>query len=161
MKRAVYSEFAINVPLKMLLVHVIPFCVYFTTTENSQFFEIWRSHSSIRLISTVVAWNGAFWESCVFNIKKLHNSRKILEGNTKISIKVALFDLSQMVSRIEKISEYLCQQSMRNIKIILKQKGAHIKFLLLIKKLGSKINISDGTIFEKFVYLKWPNFLPE
>ena len=43
---------------------------------------------------------------------------------------------------------------MRNIKIILKQKGAHIKFLLLIKELGSKINISDGTIFEKFVYLK-------
>ena len=156
MKRALYSEFAIKVPLKMLLFHVIPFFVYFITTKNSQFFEIWRPHSSIGLISTV-----AFWQSCVFKIKKLHNSRKILEGNTKIPIKVALFDLSQMVSRIEKISEYLCQQSMRNIKIILKRKGAHIKFLLLIKKLGSKINISDGTIFDKFVYLKWPNFLPE
>ena len=66
-----------------------------------------------------------------------------------------------MVSRIEKITEYLHQQSMRNIKISLKQKGAHIKFIFLIKKKGSKTNIYDGTIFNKFTYLKWPNFLPE
>ena len=91
MKKAWCSGFAIKFPLKLFLFHVIPFCFYFTTTENSQFLGIWRPHSSIRLISTVAAWNGAFWQSCVLNIKKLDNSRKILEGNTKIPIKVDLF----------------------------------------------------------------------
>ena len=162
MKKAWCSGFVIKFPLKLFLFHVIPFCFYFTTTENSQFFGIWRPHSSIRLISTVAAWNGAFWQSCVFNIKKLDNSRKILEGNTKIPIKVVLFDMLQMVSGTEKISEYLRQQCMRNIKISLKQKGAHIKFFFfLIKTLGSKTNIYDGTIFDKFVCLKWPNFFAE
>ena len=161
MKKAWCSGFVIKFPLKLFLFHVIPFCFYFTTTENSQFFGIWRPHSSIRLISTVAAWNGAFWQSCVFNIKKLDNSRKILEGNTKIPIKVDLFDLFQMVSRIENITEYLRQKIMCNIKISLKQKGAHMKFIFLIKKKGSKTNIYDGTIFNKFTYLKWPNFLPE
>ena len=161
MQKALCSEFVIKFPLKLFLFHLIPFCFYFSTTEKSQFFGIWRLHSSIRLISTVVTWNVVFWQSCVFNIKKLDNSRKILEGNTKIPIKVALFDLFQMVSRTEKISEYFRQQSMRNIKISLKKKGAHIKFIFYINKLGSKANIYDGTIFDKFVYLKWPNFLPE
>ena len=146
MKKPLCSDFVIKFSLKLFFFHVIPFCLYFTTTEKSHFFEIWRPHGSVRLISKVVAWNGAFWQSCVFNIKKLDNSRKILEGNTKIPIKVALFDLLQMVSRIERNSEYLRQQSMRNIKISLKQKGAHIKFIFLVKKLGSKTNIYDGTI---------------
>ena len=43
---------------------------------------------------------------------------------------------------------------MRNIKISLKQKVARIKFIFLIKELGSKTNIYDGTIFDKFIYLK-------
>ena len=43
---------------------------------------------------------------------------------------------------------------MRNIKISLKQKGAHIKFIFLIKELGSKTNVYDGTTFDKFIYLK-------
>ena len=146
--------------LTLFLFQVIPFCLYFTTTEKSQFFEIWRSHSSIRLMSTVVAWNGAFCQSCGFNIKKLDNSRKSLEGNTKIPIKVAVFNLFQMISRIEKITEYLRQQSMRSIKISLKQKGARIKFIFLIKELGNKTNIFDETIFDKFIYLKWLNFPP-
>ena len=154
MQKALCSEFVIKFPLKLFLFHLIPFCFYFTTTEKSQFFGIWRLHSSIRLISTVVTWNVVFWQSCVFNIKKLDNSRKILEENTKIPIKVALLDLFQMVSRIEKISEYLRQQSMHNIKISLKQKGAHIKFIFLIKNLGSKTNIYDRTIFDKFGYSK-------
>ena len=59
-----------------------------------------------------------------------------------------------MISRIAKSTEYLRQQSMRNITISLKQKGAHTYFIFLIKKLGSKTNIYDGTIFDKFVYLK-------
>ena len=129
MKKALCSEFVIKFSLKLFLFLVIPFCLYFITTEKSQFFEIWRPNSSIRLISTVVAWNGAFWQSCVFNIKTLDKSRKILEGNTKIPIKVTLFDLFQMISRIENITEYLRQQSMRNIKISLKQKEARIKFI--------------------------------
>ena len=54
-----------------------------------------------------------------------------------------------MISRIEKITEYLRKQSMRNIKISLKQKRVHIKFIFLIKKLGSKTNTYDGTIFDK------------
>ena len=43
---------------------------------------------------------------------------------------------------------------MRNITISLKKKGAHIKFIFYINKLGSKANIYDGTIFDKFIYLK-------
>ena len=161
MKKALYSEFVIKFPLKLFLFHVIPLCFYFTTTENSQFFDIWRPHSSIRLISTVGAWNGAFWQSCVFSIKKLDNSRKILGGNTKILIKVALFNLFKGISRIVKIVKYLHQQSMSNIKITFKQKGACIKFTFLIKELGSKVNMYDGTTFEELIYLKWLNFHPE
>ena len=111
--------------------------------------------------STVGAWNGAFRQSCVFNIKKLDNSRKILGGNTKILIKVALFILFKGISRIVKITKYLRQQSMRNIKITFKQKGAPIKFTFLIKELGSKANIYDGKTFEELIYLKWLNFYPE
>ena len=161
MKKALCSEFFIRFPLKLFLFHVIPFCFSFTTAENSQFFEIWRPHSSIRLKSTVAEWNGAFWQSCIFKIKKLNNSRKILEGNSKIPIKVALFELLGMILITEKITGYLRQQSMRNIKISLEQKGAHIKFVFLIKELGSKANIYDGTIFDKFIYLTWLNLLPE
>ena len=43
---------------------------------------------------------------------------------------------------------------MRNIKITFKQKGARIKFTFLIKELGSKANIYDGTTFEELIYLK-------
>ena len=43
---------------------------------------------------------------------------------------------------------------MRNIKISLKQKGACIKFIFVIKELGSKANVYDGTTFDKFIYLK-------
>ena len=129
MKKALCSEFVIKFPLKLFLFHVIPFCFDFTTTQKSQFFEFSRPHSSIRLIFTVVAWNSASWQSCVFNIKKLDNSRKVLEGNTKILINVAVFDLFHVISTIEKIIEYLCTQSMRNIKISVKQKGACIKFI--------------------------------
>ena len=161
MKQALCFEIFIKFPLKLFLFHVILFCFYFNTTENSQFFEIWRSHSSIRLISTVVTWNVTFWQSCIFKIKKLDNSRNILEENIKIPIKVAIFDLLQMISRIGKITEYSHQQSMRNIKISLEQKGATIKFTFLIKELGSNTNIFDRTIFDKFIYLKWLNFLPE
>ena len=59
-----------------------------------------------------------------------------------------------MISKIEKITEYMRQRNMRNIKISLKQKGARIKFIFLVKELGSKTNIYDGTIFDKFIYLK-------
>ena len=161
MKKPSCSDFVIKFPLKLFFFHVIPFCLYFTTTEKSQFFEIWRPHGSVRLISKVVAWNGAFWQNRKINIKKLDNSRRILEVTTKILIKVALFDLLQMISKIEKITEYMRQRNMRNIKISLKQKGARIKFIFLVKELGSKTNIYDGTIFDKFIYLKWQNFLPK
>ena len=50
---------------------------------------------------------------------------------------------------------------MRNIKIILKQKEARIKFIFLIKDLGSKANIYDGTTFDELIYLKWFNFHPQ
>ena len=136
MKKPLCSDFVIKFPLKLFFFHVIPFCLYFATTEKSQFFEIWRPHGSVRLISKVVAWNGAFWQNCVFNIKKLDNSRRILEGKTKILIKVALFDLLQMILKIEKITEYLRQRNMRNIKISLKQKGARIKFIFFDEGTG-------------------------
>ena len=50
---------------------------------------------------------------------------------------------------------------MHNIKSTLKQKGACIKFTFLIKELGSKVNIYDGTTFEELVYLKGLSFYPE
>ena len=161
MKKALYSEFVIKFPLKLFLFQVIPLCFHFTTTENSQFFDIWRPRTWIRLISTVGAWNGAFWESWVFNIKKLDNSRKILGGNPKILIKVALFKLFKGIPRIVKITKYLSQQSMRNIKATFKQKGARIKFTFLIKELGSKANTYNGRTFEELIYFKWLNFYPE
>ena len=39
MKKALCSAFVIKFPLKLFLFDMIPFCFYFTTTENSQFLK--------------------------------------------------------------------------------------------------------------------------